>query len=93
MLPALPQHSIMIFLRDYTHVRIFILQDDGIYQTTHSKVDCLLEDFSDIMSFYSSDIGYTKLINMDIENDPNLPSVASNHTHYLLHIMNVSKRS
>ena len=37
----------------------------------------LIHAFVDIMSSSSNDIGYTRLIEIDIETDPNLPPLAS----------------
>ena len=67
----------MMFPKDYSPVYNIILQDAEIFKVTGGRFDCLLEDFNDIISISSSGIGYTELIEMDIETGPNLPSVSS----------------
>ena len=41
------------------------------------KLNGLIHTSEDIMSLPSNDIDYTKLIEMDIESDPNLLTIAS----------------
>ena len=53
----------------------YVLQDAKISKGTQEELKCLLDNLEDIMSSSSSNIGYMKLIEMDIETDPNLPSV------------------
>ena len=52
-----------------------ILQDAKIIKDTQEKLKHLLDIFEDIMSSSSSNIGYTKLIEMDTETDPTLPPI------------------
>ena len=52
-----------------------VLQDAKISNGT-KKLKCLLDNFKYIMSSSSSKIGYTKLIEMDTETDPNSPPLA-----------------
>ena len=51
-----------------------------------------MEKCADIMSSSSSDIGYSKLIVIDIETNPHLPLFLQNHIHSLLNIMNGSEK-
>ena len=77
MLPAIPIISKMIFPGDHTPVRKCILQDATISKNTQEKVRCLLVKFEDSLSSSSSNIYYTKLIEMDVETEPHLPPVVS----------------
>ena len=67
----------MIFPGDFTPIREVVLQDAKISKKTQEKLDCLLKKFADIMLPCSSDIGYQKLIKMDIETNQNIPIIAS----------------
>ena len=51
----------MIFPGDHTPMVKAVLQDAKILKGTQDKLKCLLDAFEGIMSFSSSDIGYTKL--------------------------------
>ena len=53
-----------------------LLQDAKILVDIE-RLNGLLHAFEDIMFSSSNDTGYTKLIDMDIETDPNLPPIAS----------------
>ena len=77
MLPAIPIGSKIIFPEDHPLIRKAILQDAKISKATQEKLKCLLGNFEDTMSSTQRDIGYTKLIDVDRETDPNLPPVAS----------------
>ena len=77
ILPAIPPDYKMIFPCDHIPVRKVLLKDAKISVETQEKLNGLIHALEDIMSSSSNDIGYTKLIDMDIETDPNLPSVAS----------------
>ena len=76
----------MIFPGDHTPIRKVLLQDAKILSETQEKLNGLIHAFKDIMSSSSNDIGYTKLIEMDIETDPNLPPYLLSLTHSLLNI-------
>ena len=51
---------------------------------TEEKLSGPIHALEDIISSSSNDIGYTKLIEMDIETDPNLPPIASKPYTFLL---------
>ena len=67
----------MIFQGGHTPVRKVLLQDGKILVEMQEKLNSLIHTFEDIMSSSSNDIHYTKLIEIDIETDHNLPPVAS----------------
>ena len=67
----------MIFPGDHTPVRKVLLEDAEILVKTQEKLNGLIYAFEDIMSSSSNDIGCTKLIEMDIETNPNLPPINS----------------
>ena len=77
MLPAIPQDSKIIFTGDHMPVRKALFKDAKISVETHEKWNCLIHAFECIMSASSNDICYTKLIEMDVETDPNVLSIAS----------------
>ena len=77
ILPAIPACSKMMFPGDHTPPRKVVLQDAKISEDTQEKVNSLWYIFEDIMSSSSSDICYTKQIEMEIETDQKLPPVAS----------------
>ena len=52
-------------------------QDVKRLEETQEKINDLIHAFEYIMSLSSNDKGYTKLIEMDIETDNNLPAIAS----------------
>ena len=54
-----------------------VLQDTKISEDTQEKLKYLLYAFKDIMSSFSCNTGCTKLIEMDIETEPNLSPEAS----------------
>ena len=58
-------------------VRKVLLQDVKILANIQEQLNKLIHAFQDIMSSSSNDIGYTKLIGMDIETDPDLPPIPS----------------
>ena len=75
MLPAIPGSSSITFPGDYTPVQKMILQNVKISQKTEI-MKYLLDILED--DIYSSlhDVGYSKLIEMEIKTNPNLASVA-----------------
>ena len=87
----MPQNNKMIFPGDYTPIRKVILQDAKISEPTQEKVDSW-KGLQTLHHPFSSDVGYMKLIEMNIESDPNLPPLLQNHTHLLLNIMNGSEK-
>ena len=68
MLLAIPVGSKMIFPGDHTLIQIGVIQNVKILKGTQEKLEYLLEHLED-MSSPSSNVGYTKLIEMDIETD------------------------
>ena len=66
----------MIFHGDHKPIRKEVLQDAKISEDIQEKLNCLLHIFKDISSS-SNGIGHTKLIEMNIETDPNLWCIAS----------------
>ena len=54
-----------------------LLQDVKTSVETQEKLNGVTHAFESIMSSSSNDEGYTKLIQMDIETDPNLFPIAS----------------
>ena len=57
----------MIFSGYDMPLRKVLLQDATISTDTQEKLNCLIHKFKGIMSPSSNDIGYTKLIEMNIE--------------------------
>ena len=49
------------------------LEDAKISEKTRQKLQVLQQDYADIVSIYSSDIGLIHLEEMTIETDPNIP--------------------
>ena len=76
VLPSTPIGSKTIFPVDHTLIRKVILQDAKISKVTQEELKFLLDNFEDIM-LSSSDIGYTKLIEVDTETNPNVPPIVS----------------
>ena len=66
ILPAKPIGRKMLFPGDDTPVRKVLLQDAKISVETQEKLNGLMHDFEKNISSSSNDIGYTKLIEMDI---------------------------
>ena len=62
MLPGMPQDSKMIFHGDYLLVWKVILQGAELSKHTREMLCYLLDDYKDIMSSSSNDIGCMKLI-------------------------------
>ena len=77
MVPVIPACSKIIFPGDHTPVWKVISQDAKILKDMQEKLKCLLNTFEDIMSSSSCYISHTKLIEMNMETDPNLPPVTS----------------
>ena len=80
MLPAVPQQNKMYFPEECAPVWKVILQDAEIPRFTREMLDCLLVEYKDTISSNSSDIGYTKLIEMGIERDPKLSPWHQSHS-------------
>ena len=77
--PVIPSNSKMIFSGDHKLVRKVLHQDKKILVDTQEKLNGLIHVFENITSASSNDIGYTKLIEMDLEYDPDLPPIAFKH--------------
>ena len=72
ILPLILTGSKMNFLGVHTLIQKVILQDTKISKVAQEILKYPLDTFEDIISSSSSNIGYTKLIEMDIETYPNL---------------------
>ena len=89
MLATTPSNNRMRFHREHSPVHKSILQDVEVSQITkEGLIIYWLEDFNEIMSMSSSDIGYIKVIKMDKETNPNLLPVASKYAHFPSNTMN-----
>ena len=78
ILPAIPSNRNMIFPGDHTCQKSLASRYKHISRNTREiKLNGLIHTFENFLSSSSNDIGYTKLIEMDIETDPNLPPTDS----------------
>ena len=69
-----------------TPVRKVLIQDAKISVEMQEKLQSLIHTSEDNMSSLLNENGYTKLIEMNMEPDPNLPPIASKPIHSLLNI-------
>ena len=67
ILPAIPSNSKLIFPFDRTPLTKVLFKDAKIFVEIQEKLNGLIYAFEDNMSSFSNDIGYIKLIDMDIE--------------------------
>ena len=83
----------MIFPGDHIPVRKVLLQGKKITVEIKEKLNGLIYAFENIMSSSSNDIGYTELMELDIETDPQLPPIVYKLIHSLLNIKSGLKKS
>ena len=73
----MPEKSAFIFHHNFYPKPKIDLKDAEISAETRQKLLTLQQNYDDIVSKHSSDIGLTHLEEMAIETDPNLPLVTS----------------
>ena len=73
----MPEKSAFTFHDNFYPKLKVVLEDATISDKTWDRLKLLRQDYNDIVSQCSSDIGLTHLEKMTIETDPDLPPVAS----------------
>ena len=76
-LPPMPEKLALIFHHNFYSKPKIDLEDAKIHEERRYKFQNLKQDYDDIVGKQSSDIRLTHLEEMTIENDPELPLVAS----------------